>query len=186
MSVNMPTALMIIPPIVDEELLKIIVNHAERNLAEAGFDNVVFCGPLKGIYGFGSAALTVYIDQWYSSSRGILTRCGETYLTPPIMLIRGTQPYLSPGTYVKLLWALRSFNRPIVVPARGGKGLSTPILMANVKLFRRLIKLNRRFKLASAMVRFLIENRRDVLMVEVNDECLGVRVAPFACLGVIK
>ncbi|MFP3157029.1 MAG: hypothetical protein RXO25_05200 [Caldivirga sp.] len=182
----MPTALMVIPPIANGELLRIIVNHAEHNLAEAGFNSVVFCGPLKGVYGPGLAKLTVYIDQWYSSSRGILMKCGEAGLTPPIMLIRGTQPYLSSSTYAKLLWALRSFNRPIVVPARGGKGLSTPVLVANVKLFRGLVKLNRRFKLASAMVKFLIENRRDVLMVEVDDKCLGVRVSPLACLGVVQ
>ena len=182
----MTTAIVAIPPLKDDELLGRVIRYMERSLSEAGFSNIVFCGPLKGVEIPGSAVLTTYIDYAYTSSRGLLGSCIEASVQPPVALIRGNQPYLSPETYAEALWALNSFNRPIVVLSRGGRGLSTPILLSSIRLLRRIMRLNSRFKLASAMVRFLIENKRDILLVEVKDDCLGVRLRPSACLSRIS
>lgn len=179
----MATAIVVLPPFKDSELLGRVIRYMERSLGEAGVNNVVFCGPLNGVEIPGSVALVTYVDYAYKSSRGLLSLCIEGNVQPPVVLIRGSQPYLSPETYAEALWALNSFNRPIVVLSRGGKGLSTPIVLSSTRLLRRIERLNSRFKLASAMVRFLIENKRDVLLVEVKDECLGVRLSSSACLS---
>ncbi|MGC8570521.1 hypothetical protein [Caldivirga sp.] len=186
MGISMVAAIVVIPPVNDGELLSKVIGYMERSLIKAGLNNVVFCGPLKGARIPGLVALATYVDYNYVSSRGLLKACVEVNVKPPIMLIRGSQPYLSPETYAEALWALSSFNRPIVVLSRGGRGLSTPILVSSSKLVSRLVWLNYRFKLASAMVRFLIEHKRDVLLVEVKDECLGVRLSPSACLSRIN
>ncbi|WP_048062644.1 hypothetical protein [Caldivirga maquilingensis] len=182
----MATAIVVIPPFKDTGLLSRVIEYMEHSLSEAGLSNVVFCGPLRNVKVTGSVTLAMYIDYTYKSSRGLLDSCIETNVQPPLVLIRGSQPYLSSETYAEALWALNSFNRPIVVLSRGGRGLSTPILLSSVRLLKRIMRLNSRFKLASAMVRFLIENKRDVLLVESKDECLGVRLSSSACLSRIS
>lgn len=179
----MTNALVTIPPIKDSELLRRVINYLVGNLTRAGFTDITLCGPLSDIDNVDLGSIVTYINYHYSSSKGLLGECIDTQLTPPVILIRGTQPYLNYTTYIKLLWALTSFSRPIVVPSRGGRGLSTPILMSSPRLLKEIVKLNRRLKLASAMVKFLIEHKRDVLLVEVKDECAGIRISSSSCLG---
>lgn len=171
----MVTTLALIPKVDGKSALE-AVKAITEGIADVGLSSLIVCGPPMRLELPGKLPYIIYVEWYGSSTRGILRSCIPYIYTTPILVVRGSRPYVSPLTYRLMVDAWRLFKPPIVIPSRGGRGISSPILISTMRRFRLLAKLNERLKLSGSMVKFLILSRRDVFMVEVDDTMLNTRL----------